>query len=239
MLSPVRGGLPPREPDAVLLEETTQASRLGTTLPSGQARMPGGGGGNGTSHFPPDNCQIILSLGTELTFGFSHVASLSLSFLTCKMAPTYFRVVLRASQREKSCDVQHKVMSVGILPPNRERKAHVCAGEGRERIQTRSLVNPSPDPCLQERLPLLLVRSSPPPSLILFLPSLLPRPASAWQPSGTSQPQPHGARPPRPELLKQTCFLPCPFTQLGLRNVQRDAPLPPPSPPTLLDPPSQ
>ena len=52
-----------REPDAVLLKETTQASRLGTTLSSGQARMPGGGGGNGTSHFPPDNCQIILKSG--------------------------------------------------------------------------------------------------------------------------------------------------------------------------------
>lgn len=45
------------------------------------------------------------------------------------------------------------------------------------------------------------MRSSPPPSLILFLLSLPPLPASTWQPLGTSQPQPQGARPPGPELL--------------------------------------
>lgn len=165
---------PQREPDAVLLKETTQASRLGTTLPSGQARMPGVGVGTAPSTSLQITAGSFSRLGTELTFGFSHVASLSLSFLTHKMAPTYFRVVLRASRRGKSCNVQHKdlhkVMSVGIPPQNGERKAHVCAGKDRERIQTRFFGDSKPRPLppgtftsfTSEILPTLFLNTFPP-----------------------------------------------------------------------------
>lgn len=136
----------------------------------------------GVGTAPPTSLQITAKsfsrLGTELTFGFSHVASLSLSFLTCKMAPTYFRVVLRASRREKSCDVQHKVMSAGILPPNREREAHVRAGEDRERIQTRFFGESKPRPL-------------PPGTFTSFTSEILPTPFP-----NTFPPQP----PPPPRL---------------------------------------
>lgn len=132
---------PQTKSDAVLLKETTQVSQLGTTLPSGQtgqARMPGGGGGNAPPTCPQatTNPYKAFSLGIELTRGFCQVASLSLasvsSSVKCgKDSPHLFQGSFESIWDRKllGCSAQGSALSKRRSHPSSqpERGRHVYA----------------------------------------------------------------------------------------------------------------